>query len=163
MKPAENTTLAPASAEQAADLAVLMHQANETAPGAPGAAPAAAQVNQAEQWAMFPQMIGSALCMAMPELQQVYTPDACRAWGEAMAPVAAKYGWEADGIMGPEVGLLVVSLPFLMGTMGAIRARKMPPPRAPEKQEKPEIPQGSPLDGMTGQGVQPAPGETATR
>lgn len=114
-------------------------------------------------WAMFPQMIGSALAMAMPELQKVYTPDACRAWGEAMAPVAAKYGWEADGIMGPEVGLIVASIPFVVSTAGAIRARRaMPPPRQVQKPETPANPENPPasvLDSMTAPGARPPANE----
>lgn len=118
---------APAmSAEQDADLRRLEMMA------ADGEAPAveAGQVDEvpaidpAESWAMLPAMVGSVLSIALPELRQIYTPDTCRAWGDAMVPVADKYGWNADGLLGPEVGLLAASLPFIIGTASAIKSRR---------------------------------------
>ncbi|HJV24571.1 MAG TPA: hypothetical protein VJ673_02745 [Aromatoleum sp.] len=109
--------------EQAADFAALMAAATDGAPLPQGEEPAP-EVEPGEQWAMIPAMLGSALSMALPELKEVYSEDACRAWGSSMVPVAEKYGWNADGILCPEVGLLAASLPFIVGTLGAVNRRK---------------------------------------
>ena len=111
-----------ASPEQLADLAALEAGAAETMPAPEVAAVPA--VDPAESWAMLPAMVGSILCMAMPELKAVYTPDACNAWGAAMVPVADEQGWNADEFLGPKMGLLVASAPFVLGTVFAIKARK---------------------------------------
>ncbi len=113
------------SAEQAADLAALTAAAEADAPAAlADETPAAPQIDPAEQWAIIPAMIGSALQISMPELGKVYTPEACRNWGAAMVPVADKYGWSADVLGGPELGLVAASFPLLLGTVAAVNARK---------------------------------------
>lgn len=110
--------------EQAQDFAALMARAAEGDPAPGQEADAAPSVDPGEQWAMIPAMIGSALAIALPELREVYSENACRAWGASMVPVAEKYGWDADGILCPEVGLLAASLPFIVGTVGAVNKRK---------------------------------------
>lgn len=112
------------STEQSADLAALQAAAADGEPPMiPGESPAvAAGPDQSEQWALLPAMVGSALQIAMPELGAVYTPEACRAWGAAMVPVAEKYGWNADALGGPEIGLAVASFPLVIGTVQAVRA-----------------------------------------
>lgn len=110
-------------AEQDADLRALEAMAAEGA-GAPVAEVGPPPVDPAETWAVLPAMIGSTLAIALPELRAVYTPEACRDWGAAMAPVADKYGWSADGLLGPEIGLIAASLPFAVATFAAVKARR---------------------------------------
>lgn len=110
------------SMEQAADLRALEAMAADGE--MPGAEPAPAGPSQGEQWAMIPAMLGSALAMALPDLREVYSQSACLAWGEAMAPVAKKYGWDADALACPEVGLLCASLPLALGTITAVQRHK---------------------------------------
>lgn len=120
----QQNQMPPVSGEQAADLAALKGMIEPDMPEGDmpeGEAPA---VDPAQQWAMIPAMLGSALSIAMPELQRVYSREACEAWGSAMVPVAEKYGWNADGLIGPEVGLLAASLPFVIGTYGAIKSKR---------------------------------------
>ena len=133
------------SSEQAADLAALERMAAEAEPmPADAGGEPAPSADPAESWAMVPAMIGSALGMALPELREVYSEQACRAWGAAMVPVADKYGWDADTIMGPEVGLLCASLPLAVGTIAAVqkaKAEKRPAPRQVEAPKpSPEVP-----------------------
>lgn len=112
------------SAEQDADLRRLeaMAAEGEPAPDQPGQpADMAPPVDPADSWAAIPAMVGGVLAIAFPELRAVYTVEACQQWGAAMVPVAEKYGWSADGLMGPEIGLLAASLPFVIGTAGALR------------------------------------------
>lgn len=121
-----NAPAGPAlSAEQEADLRRLEAMA---ADGQPGPAPEMIEdgpvVDPAESWAVLPAIVGSTLAIAFPELRAVYSQEACRAWGAAMVPVAEKYGWEADALAGPEIGLLAASLPFIVGTVGAFKAKK---------------------------------------
>ena len=111
--------------EQAADFARLQNavieqeQAGEMAGemgGDMGPDPAA-------EWAVLPATFGGILAIAMPELAEVYTPEACAAWGAAMVPVAEKYGWSSLQV-GPEIGALIASLPFVLGTVAAVKARR---------------------------------------
>lgn len=113
------------SAEQDADLRRLESMAAEGDQGqAPEMVEAGPAYDPAESWAVIPAIVGSTLAIAFPELRAVYSPEACRAWGAAMVPVADKYGWEADALAGPEIGLLAASLPFIVGTVGAFKAKK---------------------------------------
>lgn len=41
-----------------------------------------------------------------------------------MAPVADKYGWSPDGLIGPEMGLVAASLPFAVATFAAVKAKR---------------------------------------
>lgn len=84
-------------------------------------------VDQAVIWAQIPAALGGILAMAMPELGAVYTPDACQQWGQGMAAVADKYGWDAAESIGrwtPEFSLLVASVPLIVPTVRAVKARK---------------------------------------
>lgn len=119
------------SQEQAADLAAL-ESAAMSGEAADLGADAGEGSSQGEQWAMVPAMIGAALAMALPDLKEVYSESACRAWGDAMVPVAEKYGWNADALACPEVGLLCASLPLLMGTVGAVQKHKAAALAAPD-------------------------------
>lgn len=135
----ENQQQTNMSAEQDADLRRLEGMAAEGQPGPEVAAPEVAPViDQAESWAVLPAIVGSTLAIAFPELRAVYSPEACHAWGAAMVPVANKYGWEDWGAaVGPEIGLLCASLPFVVGTASALKAKKAETARI-EKKEKPE-------------------------
>lgn len=84
-------------------------------------------VNPAIAWAQIPRMLGSLLAIAMPELQDAYTHDACMTWGGAMAQVADKYGWDAAETMSkwaPEIALTVASLPLVLPTIAAIKKKR---------------------------------------
>lgn len=121
--------------EQLADLVALEASAAETMPPEIEAEKIA---DPAETWAMLPAMVGSILCMAMPELRGVYSPEACQAWGAAMVPVADEQGWNADEVLGPKMALAAASVPFVLGTVFAIKARKaaaVPAVSAPAKVE----------------------------
>lgn len=112
----------PQNAEQLADLAALQQAAAEGAPLP--AAEAVPVTDPADTWAMLPAMVGSMLAIAMPELKAVYTPEACQAWGTAMVPVAAEYGWNAEDAIGPKMALTMATAPFVIGTAFAIKSRK---------------------------------------
>lgn len=109
--------------EQSADFSYLSSMVgDEPLPG--GDEPMAGDVDQAQQWAMVPAMLGSVLSMFIPEAQRVYSREACEAWGAAMVPVAEKYGWNSDGLMGPEVALFAASLPLAVGTFALVKAKR---------------------------------------
>lgn len=76
----------------------------------------------AREWGMVAFMIGGALSMLAPELRQVYTEDACLAWGGAMVPVAEKYGWNGPGNV-PEIGLLIATAGLAVPSVIAVRGR----------------------------------------
>jgi hypothetical protein len=144
--------------EQAADLAALMGMVAEekAAPGVPGEVPTAQ--DDAAAWAMLPATLGALLCNFMPELESAYSKKNCMEWGAAMVPVAAEYGWNAKDVMGPKMALAVASLPFVVPTYFAIRARRAAPSE-PVREERPAVqeapPAASALDGMSAPGVQP--------
>ena len=84
-------------------------------------------IDQAAIWAQIPAALGGILAIAMPELAAVYTPDKCQAWGQGMAAVADKYGWDAAESVGrfaPEISLVVVSIPLVIPTISAVKAFK---------------------------------------
>lgn len=97
--------------------------ADAAAGTAPADEPAAPPVDPVELWASVPQTVGSVLAMALPELKQVYSREACRAWGEAMVPVAMKHGWEAKALP-VEIPAIFATLGFIIPTTMAIKARK---------------------------------------
>lgn len=96
----------------------------EAIPCAAQAATATSSATEAQAWAALPAMFGGILAMAMPELRDVYKEEACATWGAAMVPVAHKYGWSADALIGPEAGLVLASVPLAVGTFAAVRAYK---------------------------------------
>lgn len=84
-------------------------------------------VDPAVIWAQIPTALGGLLGMAMPELKEAYTPEACAAWGQGMAAVAQKYEWDAAETVSkwaPEFMLLAASLPLVVPTMRAFKAHK---------------------------------------
>jgi hypothetical protein len=93
-------------------------------------------IDPAQTWAQIPRMLGGLLAMAMPELAKVYTDEKCLAWGQGMAAVSDKYGWDAADTIakwGPEIALGVATLPLALPTIAAIRARRAQPAQQPEK------------------------------
>ncbi|WP_426079284.1 hypothetical protein [Janthinobacterium sp. PSPC3-1] len=95
-------------------------------------------IDPAQTWAQIPLMFGRLISMAMPELHGVYTPDKCLAWGQGMAAVADKYDWDAGATIarfGPEIALCVASVPLVLPTVAAIRARQAAKAEAAEAQQ----------------------------
>lgn len=90
---------------------------------------------EAQAWAQIPMMLGAGLSMVAPELQAIYTPDACEAWGVAMVPVAQKYGWTGPGNL-PEVGLIIATASIAVPTVVIIRAKIAEARAEAEKAEK---------------------------
>ena len=98
-------------------------------------------IDPAQTWGQIPFMFGKVLSMAMPELAGVYTEEKCYQWGVGMAAVSEKYGWDAGeviGRFGPEIALAVASVPLVVPTYQAIKARREEKERekVPPRQEK---------------------------
>ena len=84
-------------------------------------------IDPAQTWGQIPYMLGKVLSMGLPELAGVYNEQACYQWGVGMAAVSDKYGWDAGevvGRFGPEIALAVASLPLVVPTFQAIKARR---------------------------------------
>lgn len=82
------------------------------------------QLTDAQKWAAIPAVLGSVLCIALPELKEAYKPANCEAWGEAMAPLAEKHGWSPDSAVGPELGVAVASLPMVIPSVLVVLQRR---------------------------------------
>lgn len=98
-------------------------------------------IDPAQTWGQIPFMFGKVISMAMPELAGVYTEEKCYQWGVGMAAVSEKYGWDAGeviGRFGPEIALAVASVPLVVPTFQAIKARREAKERekAPPREEK---------------------------
>jgi hypothetical protein len=96
-------------------------------------------IDPAQTWAQIPFMFGKLLGMAMPELRPVYNEEACLAWGVGMAAVSDKYGWDAGETIakwGPEIALVVATLPLAVPTYHAIKARQEAKERAEAARER---------------------------
>ena len=105
-------------------------------------------IDPAATWATIPKLFGSLLQIAMPELAGVYTDEACHAWGGAFHEVAKKHNWDAVGTMtrwAPEIGLVFASVPLVLPTVQAIRARRAEAVAAEKKMAK----QADIQDGVT--------------
>ena len=59
----------------------------------------------------------------LPEVREAFNEPAAKAWGAAMVPVAAKYGWTVSAI-GPELALAMASAPGVLAVGVAISRRK---------------------------------------
>ena len=80
-----------------------------------------------QAWAMIPLTIGMFGAQIIPELKDIFTESACSRWGDAMALVAEKYGWDAGETMakwGPECALAVATLPLALPTIKVLKERK---------------------------------------
>jgi hypothetical protein len=118
-------------------------------------------IDPASAWAQLPMMFGGILAMAMPELKDVYTEPACMQWGGAMAQVAEKRGWDAQETMakwGPEIALVLASVPLVVPTVAAIkkkRAEGAQNKRIEQEQAQQDsgIDMGATIDAPTGEGL----------
>lgn len=119
MPKVEEITLA---VEGQADWAALESSIAKPVPDA--VADVAPVKDPAASWAELPAMVGSLLAIALPEVKAFYTPEACQEWGEKMVPIAAEQGWDFDTVMGPKMALAVASVPFVVGPIVIIKARK---------------------------------------
>jgi hypothetical protein len=122
------------AAEAAADEAVQQAQVDAIENPPP-------LIDPAESWAQIPKMLGGLLSIALPELKNVYTDGACLEWGSAMAQVAEKYEWDASETMArwaPELALTMSTIPLLLPTIAAVKARKEEGKKLPEKTIEPE-------------------------
>lgn len=96
-------------------------------------------IDPAQAWAQIPFMLGKVVTMALPELAGVYNEQACLQWGVGMAAVADKYGWDAGDTMAkwaPEIALTVASIPLVVPTYQAIKARKLARDKREEEEEE---------------------------
>lgn len=108
-------------------------------PAGAASSPSAAAIEEqkVDMWAMLPKLVGSAICMALPELKEHYSTDNCRTWGAAMNEVAKKRGWDV-GEMAPELAAVAATLGlFILPTTIAIVKRKQ---AAAEKRKQPDKP-----------------------
>jgi hypothetical protein len=71
---------------------------------------------------MIPYSIGGTLAILAPELRQVYTQEACYAWGEAAAAVSKKYGWDGPSDL-PELALATASIGFILPSALIVREK----------------------------------------
>lgn len=76
----------------------------------------------AREWGMLAYTIGNTLAMFAPELRQVYSDDACMAWGRSVVPVAEKYGWSGTSKI-PELGMALATISLAAPTVLVIRHR----------------------------------------
>jgi hypothetical protein len=129
------------AAGQEADAAAAEHEAIHGADPEP-------VIDHASSWAQLPFMVGGILSMVLPELRGVYTEEKCYAWGQGMALVADKHGWDAGETMakwGPECMLIAASVPLIVPTVQAIKARQ-----AARKAKPLNNPPGQPENGAEG-------------
>lgn len=83
-------------------------------------------VSEGEAWAALPTLFYKFLEDTLPELKPVYTPERCKDWGDAMVPLAKKYGWTPDGALawlGPWALFVLASHRLVTPTAKAIAAR----------------------------------------
>lgn len=112
------------SAIHALEQSAAALDSSATVAAAPQAAAGAVR-GESEKWGDLPFMFGSIICMALPELKEVYSRPRCDDWGEVMAPVASKYGWDVDSVIAGEFGVILsTGALFGLPTMLAIRARR---------------------------------------
>lgn len=98
---------------------------------APGAILAPAPVaDPAKEWSEIPAGVGAMLAFQFPELREVYTEGACMAWGTAMVPIAARYGW-TPGKFFPWFSLIGATASLLVPTMQVIKAHAQKDDPAP--------------------------------
>lgn len=108
------------------------------APGAPPGAPTAPApaVDPAREWSELPAAVGALLRFPFPELEHVYTPEACMAWGAAMVPIAERYGWTAGKVF-PWLSLIGATASLLLPTVAIIKAHAQPETAAPAGEKGP--------------------------
>lgn len=95
------------------------------APGAPALAQPA-ELTEAQQWAALPATAGFVFAMYLPELEPVYSEEACNRWGEAFAKFAERRGWKASVVLAwlePLIPLALATKPLLVPTVSAFRRK----------------------------------------
>lgn len=116
-------------------------------------AEAAAQaITEGEAWAVIPRTVGSLVCMLAPELQPLYSDERCREWGDAMVPVAQKYGWGGPNVL-PELGLIVATGTLAVPTYMVVKAKLA---QLKAAAAKPEATPAHPFDGAVDATVVPS-------
>jgi hypothetical protein len=107
-------------------------------------------ISEGQAWAVLPQTIGRLVSMLAPELAELYSDERCQEWGDAMVPVAQKYGWGGPNVL-PELGLLIATGTFAVPTYMIVKAKIA--------QMKAAAPQqlAHPLDGVVDSSVVPVP------
>ena len=107
-------------------LAAIVAEVDAAGPATPEQVEAQAAADtmdaSAREWGTIAYMVGGALAMLAPELRQVYTEDACFAWGQSAATVAQKYGWDGPANV-PEIGLAISTVGLAVPSFLAIRLR----------------------------------------
>ncbi|CDN87496.1 hypothetical protein [Hydrogenophaga intermedia] len=119
---------APASDEQAADLAALEAAAGQG--GAPGQALATQEQEPKgptlqEEIAGLMGMVVAVLSPALPSLKTIYTPEAIGAASGAIGALCEKHGWLGDGLMGQygaEIACVAVVGPLAWATYNGVSA-----------------------------------------
>lgn len=115
----------------------------------------------ADIWALIPKQLGALLGIAMPELGQVYTDDACRQWGVGMAAVSQKYGWDAADTLAkfaPEVALVTATIPLAVPTYFAVKKRTEAAQLAREQKERMAPPAEQPMRDLNPSPMMQEPG-----
>lgn len=121
---------APASPEQAADLAALQAAADGQSP-LPGSPEAAALAMPDQRERITGEIAGLVLAFVgiakpiLPSLAEIYTAETTQAAAAAVAAVCVKHGWLDDGLMGEwgeEIAAAVVLVPLGLATAQGIRS-----------------------------------------
>lgn len=76
---------------------------------------------EAREWGQFMFVIGGTVTMLAPELQRLYTQEACLNWGTHAAAVAAKYKWKSPAL--PELALAAATLHLALPTFLVLRSK----------------------------------------
>lgn len=116
-------------------------------------------IDPAQTWGQIPFMLGKVLAMGMPELATIYNEQACYQWGVGMAAVSDKHGWDAGeviGRFGPEIALVVASVPLVVPTYQAIKARREASEAAAKKEQPREEKDITPMGQEPGGFVDPS-------
>lgn len=115
------------SSEQAQDLAALEALANDQ-PLLPGQEPEPAPVDPvqalADEIAGIVLSVSAVLAPALPSLKRIYTPEASKAVGLAVAGVCGKHGWLSGGLMGEyaeEISAAIILLPLSVATYQGVK------------------------------------------
>lgn len=107
-------------------------QGSTAGSGDPAASSPLAVQDPAKAWAELPAAVGAMLSFMAPELRQVYTAEACKAWGEAMVPIAEKYGWSPSNAF-PWLSLIGCTAALAVPTFQVLKAK-----RAAQGEDKPQ-------------------------
>lgn len=133
--------------------------------GDAGAAPGAQPLPEVDAdqeaiafWAMIPDTLGKVLTIGLPELRDVYTREACMAWGAAANVVAKKRGWNVAS--SPEIALIGASLVFAIPTGTAI-ARRVQARKAKEAEQGKAAGEGGASSGTSSDAAGPVPNVNA--